>query len=86
MIKNNGCKTLALYLLNDACNDVKGIDDTDPCNIIYRSTDHGEAKRLKDNALNFFFDGDSEKDARFWCEISGQPLGRFRWMLKKYLK
>jgi hypothetical protein len=82
-MKTNGCKELALTLLRDAVDDVLGRDSTDPDNIVVHKKTV-ESKRLKANALSFFFSGESEKAARFWCDIAGQPLGRFRHKLQKY--
>ena len=82
-MKHNRCQKLALTLLRDANDDVLSQDSRDPENIIvHKSTP--ETERLKKNALNFFFSKESEADARFWCDVAGQPLGRFRRKLQKY--
>ena len=82
-MKSNRCRVLALTLLGDAVDDALGRDSRDPENIIiHRVT--SKTKRLKRNALSFFFSEKSEKDARFWCDIAGQPLERFRHKLQKY--
>jgi hypothetical protein len=83
IMKSNRCRVLALTLLRDADDDVRGRDSRDPDNIIiYKVT--AESKRKKANAINFFYSKESEEDARFWCDIAGQPLERFRRKLQKY--
>lgn len=78
-------KILALSLLKDACNDILGRDDIDDNNVIYRDMTTEKAQRLKANALNFFFDKESEPHVKFWCALADQPLQRFRDKFKKYL-
>ena len=71
----NRCKLLALTLLNDAVDDVRGHDEYMP----------GENPEwLKESALMFFFSKESEKDARFWCTVAGEKLERFRKLLEEY--
>ena len=80
---NNRCQVLALTLLRDADDDARGRDSRDPENIIIHESTP-ETERLRKNALNFFFSKESEADVRFWCDVAGQPLGRFRRKLQKY--
>ena len=78
------CRTLALTLLLDAVDDATGQDRTDLQNVVYRDTEKGEGKRLKDNAIDFFFSKESEPYCLFWCDMAGQPLFRFRKRLQNY--
>lgn len=81
------CKILALTLLMDAVDDVTGRDRTDRTDlrkVVYRDTSTGEGKRLKDNALDFFFSKESEPYCEFWCQMAEQPLFRFRRQVEKY--
>lgn len=78
------CQILALTLLLDAVDDVTGRDRTDLKNVVYRDTKRGEAKRLKDNALSFFFSKESEPYCESWCHMAGQPIARFRERVEKY--
>ena len=71
------CKTLALALLLSAVDDVTGRDRA-KVGIVCRDTTKGEGKRLKDNALDFFFSEESEPYCRFWCDMADEPLSRFR--------
>ena len=72
-------------MLRDEDDDVRGRDSRDQDNIIVCKV-NAESKRKKANALSFFFSKESEADARFWCDIAGQPLERFRHKLQKYRK
>ena len=80
------CKTLALTLLLGAVDDVTGRDRSDLRNVIYNDTSSGEGKRLKNNALDFFFSKESEPYCLYWCDMADEPLTRFRHKLKKYKK
>ena len=84
-MKENPCKILALSLLKDADDDVRGRDSSDPDNVIVHPPS-ARRERLKANALSFFFSRDSETCVRFWCDMAGQPLERFRHKLQKYRK
>lgn len=79
------CKILALNLLMDAVDDITGQDRTDS-RIVYRDTDGKEGKRLKNNALDFFFSKESEPHCLFWCDMAGQSINRFRKRVEKYRK
>jgi len=79
------CQTLALTLLRDAVDDVTGRDRTVFNRVIYKDTSKGEGKRLKNNALDFFFSKESEPYCHFWCDIADEPLSRFRKKLQ-YLR
>jgi len=78
------CKILALTLLMDAVDDVSGIDRTGLRKVCYKDTSTGEGKRLKNNALDFFFSKESEPYCLFWCDIAGQDIERFRKRVEKY--
>ena len=77
-------RILALTVLLDAVDDVTGRVRTDQVEVVYRDTSFGEAKALKDNALNFFFSKESEPYCEFWCFVADQPISRFRKKLEKY--
>lgn len=78
------CETMALSLLLDAVDDVTGRDRTDLRTEVYRDTEGGEGKRLKDNALDFFFSRESESCCEFWCDMAGEDIDRFRKRVEKY--
>jgi len=80
------CRTLALNILLDAVDDVSGKVRSDLQNVTYRDTSSGEGKRLKDNALAFFFSKESEPYCLYWCDVAGEPIERFRDKLQKYRK
>ena len=84
-MKESPCKILALSLLKDADDDVRGRDSSDPDNVIVYAPSP-KRERLKVNALSFFFSRDSETCARFWCDMAGHPLERFRQKLRKHRK
>jgi len=76
------CRTLALTVLLDAVDDATGKDRTVYNRVVYKDTTKGEGKRLKDNALDFFFSKESEPYCLFWCDLAGEPLSRFRKKLR----
>ena len=76
------CQTLALALLLDAVDDATGKDRTASNEVVYRDTSKGEGKRLKDNALDFFFSKESEPYCQFWCDMAGESLSSFREKLR----
>ena len=73
----------ALTLLLDAVDDVTGRDRS-KAGEVYRDTTQGEGKRLKENALDFFFSRESEPYCLFWCDTADQSIYRFRRRLQKY--
>ena len=79
------CRILALTLLLDAVDDAIGKDRTFFDKVVYKDTSKGEGKRLKDNALDFFFSKESEPYCQFWCDMAGESLSRFREKLQ-YLR
>jgi len=79
------CRILALTLLLDAVDDATGKDRTFFDKVVYKDTSKGEGKRLKDNALDFFFSKESEPYCQFWCDMAGESLSRFREKLQ-YLR
>ena len=81
--KKMNYRIFALTLLLDAVDDITGRDRS-KTEKVYKDTTQGEGKRLKENALDFFFSQESEPYCLFWCDIADQSILRFRRELREY--